>query len=381
MSTPGALSATMGKRLLAFVIDQVAYLIVGGGFIAASVLDQVHGGEAVPAALVPSTPLAYAGCTLLVGLTLFQWWFQGARGFTLGKRAVGLRTLSAATGQPAGMGAILLRQLVVAAGALVGFGLGQFVVYASAFFDASGWRQGWHDRAAGTIVYDIQVGIDPATADAGVGAPRSTWRDLDELPETSARSREPGRTPVPAASVITGMPGAAYPRTAPQRTVPMAVPMLAVPPWAAARAVLAPLADDVEMTRMTATPAAFTPLLGSHAERVGLRQLQATLQLWDGRRVLLAGTALVGRSPAPRAGELPPSLLLEAIDQSVSKTHLAIGIDADGLWVQDRSSTNGTVVTLPDGSQILCAPEQRVRIPAGSSVAFGDCWFEVVDEA
>jgi uncharacterized RDD family membrane protein YckC len=369
----------MGKRLLAFVIDQAAYLIVGGGFIAASVLDQVHGGDAVPAALVPDTPLAYAGYALVMGLALFQWWFQGVRGFTLGKRAVGLRTLSAATGQPAGMGAILLRQLVVAAGAIVGFGLGQFVVYASAFFDASGWRQGWHDRAAGTIVYDIQVGIDPATADAGVGAPRSTWREAEDLAESPARSREPGRAPVPAASVLTGVPGAAFPRTSPQRTAPM--PQLTVPPWAAARAVLAPLADDVEMTRLTATPAAFTPLVRSPAEGVGLRQLQATLQLWDGRRVLLAGTALVGRSPAPRTGEVPPSLLLEAIDRSVSKTHLAIGIDVDGLWVQDRSSTNGTVVTLPDGSQILCAPEQRVRIPAGSSVAFGDCWFEVVDEA
>jgi len=47
--------------LLAFVIDQVAYLIVGGGFIVASVLDQVHGGDSVPAALVPDTLTDLAG--------------------------------------------------------------------------------------------------------------------------------------------------------------------------------------------------------------------------------------------------------------------------------------------------------------------------------
>ena len=347
----------MGKRLLAFVIDQVAYLIVGGGFIAASVLDQVHGGDPVPAALVPDTPLALVGYALLAGLGLFQWWYQGTRGFTLGKRAVGLRTLSAATGQPAGMVAILVRRLVAVAGSLV-LGIGQLVVYASPFFDTSGWRRGWHDKAAGTIVYDIQIGIDPATADAGVGAPVA----------------------VPPCDV-------------PQHLE------VAPPPWLVARPVNPPragslagslagdlaeeLADDVEMTRLTATPALSTPLLRSPAERFARPRLQATLQLWDGRSVLLEGTALIGRSPAPRAGEVPPNQLLEAVDpgHSVSKTHLAIGVDPDGVWLRDRNSTNGTVVTLPDGSQILCAPEQRVQIPAGSSVAFGDCWLAVVDDS
>jgi len=332
----------MGKRLLAFVIDEVACVIVGGGFIVASVLDQVHGGDRLPVALVPDTPLAALGFALLAGLGLFQWWYQGTRGFTLGKRAVGLRTLSAATGQPAGMVAILLRQLVVAAGSLVG--VGQLVVYASPFLDSSGWRQGWHDRVAGTIVYDIQLGLDPATADTGVGAPPAApHRELAEHRVATA------------------------------------------PPWLVARPVNPPvadeLADDVEMTRMTATPASSTPLLRSPPERFGRPHLQATLQLWDGRSVLLEGTALIGRSPMPRAGEAPPHQFLEAVDpgHSVSKTHLAIGVDPGGVWLRDRNSTNGTVVTLPDGSQILCAPEQRVRIPAGSSVAFGDCWLAVVD--
>ncbi|MCL3863198.1 hypothetical protein M1R94_19525 [Actinotalea sp. K2] len=53
------------------------------------------------------------------------------------------------------------------------------------------------------------------------------------------------------------------------------------------------------------------------------------------------------------------------------------GVDRQGVWLRDRSSTNGTVVTLPDGQQILCAPDQQVRVPVGATVAFGDFWFTV----
>jgi FHA domain len=100
------------------------------------------------------------------------------------------------------------------------------------------------------------------------------------------------------------------------------------------------------------------------------------LLLADGRRVPLTTTLLVGRDPAPRAGEAVGALV--AVDdpaRSVSKTHLAVGTDAVGAWVVDRHSTNGTVVTLPDGQRILCVPERRVRLVAGAAVHFGDHGF------
>jgi predicted component of type VI protein secretion system len=89
--------------------------------------------------------------------------------------------------------------------------------------------------------------------------------------------------------------------------------------------------------------------------------------------VTVISTLLLGRGPTPRAGETP-GVLLSVADphRSVSKTHLAIGVDGGGAWVVDRSSTNGTVVTLPDGARILCVPERRVRLVPGASVAFGD---------
>ena len=106
---------------------------------------------------------------------------------------------------------------------------------------------------------------------------------------------------------------------------------------------------------------------------------RATLLLWDNRVVVLDGTALVGRNPSPREGESLPVQVIAVLDRgrSVSKTHFAMGVDAEGAWLRDRSSTNGTIVTLTDGQQILCAPEQMVRVPVGASIAFGDYWLTV----
>ena len=114
-------------------------------------------------------------------------------------------------------------------------------------------------------------------------------------------------------------------------------------------------------------------------EHGGRPVARAQLRLWDDRHLTLEGTALIGRDPAPREGEAPPDQVLTVPDagRSVSKTHLVLGVDADGVWLRDRNSTNGTVVTLADGQQILCAPEQKVRVPDRASVAFGDFWLTV----
>ena len=65
-----------------------------------------------------------------------------------------------------------------------------------------------------------------------------------------------------------------------------------------------------------------------------------------------------------------------ALSSRATMDKLAIS-DAEGAWLRDRSSTNGTIVTLTDGQQILCAPEQMVRVPVGASIAFGDYWLTV----
>lgn len=97
------------------------------------------------------------------------------------------------------------------------------------------------------------------------------------------------------------------------------------------------------------------------------------LRFSDGRSVALRGMTLVGRNPQPEPGEVVTDLVaLPDPKRSVSKTHLLVGMDAKGLFVTDRHSTNGTLVTLPDGQQILCAAGQTIRVAPGSVVTFGD---------
>ncbi|WP_245701277.1 FHA domain-containing protein [Sanguibacter gelidistatuariae] len=97
------------------------------------------------------------------------------------------------------------------------------------------------------------------------------------------------------------------------------------------------------------------------------------LRFSDGRRVPLRGMTLIGRHPQAVGEEIITDLVsLDDPGRSVSKTHLLVGMDARGLYVQDRHSTNGTIVTLPDGQQILCAAGQTIRVPGGSTVSFGE---------
>lgn len=130
--------------------------------------------------------------------------------------------------------------------------------------------------------------------------------------------------------------------------------------------------EDVEATRLR-------PARGK-VPAVTEGRHEVTVALTDGQRVTITGTALVGRNPAPRSGESADHLIRVADPgRSVSKTHLQLGVDRGGLWIKDRDSTNGTVVTLADGQQILCGAEQQVRLPAGATVAFGDYGLSVVD--
>jgi len=97
------------------------------------------------------------------------------------------------------------------------------------------------------------------------------------------------------------------------------------------------------------------------------------IDLSDGRRITIRGTALLGRAPVPEPTEDVAQLItVRDPALSVSKTHVALVVDDGGAWVVDRGSTNGTVVTLPDGQQVICVPGHRVRVRTGARVLIGD---------
>lgn len=421
MPAAGSIRARLGTRLLAFVIDLVAALVLGGGLVVGGVAGQFRDGT-----LGTVDALVAGGAAAFVVVAVVQGWLLATRGYTFGRVLTGIRLLTADRGRPLGARRTLLRTLVVVVAWLVPV-IGPVVLALSTV--ASPARRGWHDRAAGATAFDVTVGVDPLTAPPSpaeatarlaslLGEPdrrrHRTGRDA-ELPEDDtpslaqdlgpARGLDPGvdeHLASPGPSGTASLPAAGTPPVAPgsgsppleaplgsrpaHRTVPapLEVDLVASPPSTSRIVPPAPyeqvgapfraLDDEVERTRLreARTKVAYAPSRAQTPPR-------ATLLLWDNRVVVLEGTALVGRNPSPREGEALPVQVIAVVDRgrSVSKTHLALGVDTSGVWLRDRNSTNGTVVTLEDGQQILCAPEQKVRVPVGASVAFGDYWLTV----
>ncbi|WP_155293361.1 RDD family protein [Rhodococcoides fascians] len=141
--TPGAqlLPASRGLRVISTVIDCGAVAL---GPLAFTMLGLALSNGAV-ALIVGSIS---AVCTWI---WLVVW--NGVRGLSFGKAALGLRLADSATTRPAGIAAAAARSLVF----LVLPGLCAL----STVFDSSGLRRGWHDRVARTAVIDVVKGLNP----------------------------------------------------------------------------------------------------------------------------------------------------------------------------------------------------------------------------
>jgi hypothetical protein len=112
------------------------------------------------------------------------------------------------------------------------------------------------------------------------------------------------------------------------------------------------------------------PQPGAVATAVG--RPAPVLRVDSGQTLTVGPYCLLGREPASRDGD-PAATLVKLDDPklSVSKTHLAYGVDEQGLWVMDRNSTNGTTVINPAGQRIPCAAGVRHYVPVGSQVQIG----------
>ncbi|MFF2653181.1 RDD family protein [Streptomyces sp. NPDC058045] len=155
--------ASMGRRLGARLIDGVAFSVIYGILVAIGVA-----GAASSASKCDSGAADYSSCVndagssvaasfgavigilAVVGL-LYEWLMTALVGGTLGKLAVGIRVVDVETGQKPGVGKAFVRWIIPMVGSLA-CGIGQLLVYLSPFWDKSGRQQGWHDKAAGTMV-------------------------------------------------------------------------------------------------------------------------------------------------------------------------------------------------------------------------------------
>ncbi|NHT19711.1 RDD family protein, partial [Cellulomonas sp. IC4_254] len=166
---PSAPPAPVGRRVAAYLVDAALtsvaaaplWLAWAPAFAATVRAAAASGsGAAVPEPAAPSGVLLAVGAVLLVGWGVAQWVWNGTRGWTVGRRLLGLRLVDVRSGRPVGLGRAFVRALVVALGALA-CGVGQLVVLLSPLFDSSGRRRGWHDRVGEGVVVDVR-GLVPA---------------------------------------------------------------------------------------------------------------------------------------------------------------------------------------------------------------------------
>jgi len=378
----------MGRRSVACVLDGLVLLVAAIPALLATLAD-----------MDPGTVLVASSIALGAALVVLQWVWHGTRGWTLGRLALGLRTVDVETLRPIGLGRVLVRGLVVAAGALVA-GVGALVVLISPLFDATGRNRGWHDKAARDEVVDLRRGepetpslwfdetagdvrLPSAPAAPGPSVPLPTSRPA------SGATVPPWVTGAKSSATVTGSQPLVLAPLSPRehgpdvdtRTMPVVrvsavkvaapVSVTLTPPPAPLEHMEVGLDPEVEMTRRAA-PRPDVPA----PTAVEAPATTAELAMSDGRRVVVDGVALVGRNPAA-AVDVQTVRVVDP-GRSVSKTHLQIAVSSGGVWVADRGSTNGTVVTLPDGAQIVCPVDHPVRLRVGSTVTFGDCSFVVV---
>lgn len=102
------------------------------------------------------------------------------------------------------------------------------------------------------------------------------------------------------------------------------------------------------------------------------------LRLDTGDVINVTTAVVLGRNPVP-AGMWAQADVVPVADPnfSISKTHLAVRVDGQYMFVTDLGSTNGTSVVAPDGSRTHVLTGAMVPVAKGYSIVFGDRRLEV----
>jgi hypothetical protein len=365
---PGVEVGPLGRRFAAYVIDSilpaVASLLVN--------LGARDGGDGA------NVPLIVVGVLLGLAWAVVCWQQLATVAASPGMRLLKLQLVGFYDGRPTGWGRVLLRWLVFAA--LSATGLGLLLLLASVLMSPR--HQGWHDRVAHGVVI-VERPLAPRTAKAATArssAPDSAGQTSTGTPATAG--------PVPAAAVPAAQPStpAAEPpvdgRPTPNPDFGVSAPRAAGPRPAAAVAgdpaigpELAPLAAEP-----LPSPGSSEPGSGFASDETRRTILDGWVaELDDGREIVVRGLVLLGRNPQPSGEGEADAELVKLSDESrtVSKTHLALGVDDAGLFVVDRGSTNGSTITAPGQPTVPVGAFHAVSVSEGSVVSIGDHWVRI----
>jgi uncharacterized RDD family membrane protein YckC len=349
---PGVAVGPLGRRLVAQLVDAVVPAVLA--VIVTRVQDDGSGASAA----------SVIGVLLIVAWSLLVWWMFATRAAGPGMRLMKLQLVGFTNGRPIGWARFLVRTLVLLLLTATVVGLLLMLV----FLLRHPRHQGWHDLAANSVVISerpLAPRSAPAVSGGAAAVPEGTdGRDAQVAPSQVAAGAGPAGSsdPLPTSVPASALPMA--PSGAEVGVAPLAPGRVAageVPP------------PSTRNPAPTESPAATTQPGDESGSAVASPGWVAVLD--DGREVPVHGLVLLGRNPQPRPGEEGAELIKVADEsRTVSKSHLALDVDARGLFVVDRGSTNGSTVTTADGHVARCVPGDAVRVDEGSVVSMGDHW-------
>jgi len=442
-ATRPVVRAGAAKRLFSKMIDLAVPGIIAGVLLSVGTAALLKNGLAGSANLGPSQEdvvfaIIMSGLALLVWLAyvVTMWIMEARSGNSLGNAIFGIRTTEM-EGYPPGAGAVFLRWLVLLApnilfalvGGILAFftpagvvqtigSIGSFLSFAwfvvaglSNGWDPNERKQGWHDKMARTLVFDVRAGRNPVTTEGIAGSHSYPTLDLPAVRPVASPLAAHGQSqqaqPVTPVVVPQAAPAAPQPQG---RAVPP-VPQAPFPvqvgqqhqggqqqyeqqqydqqqfnqqqQFGQPQQFAQPEPFGAPPQQQFAPPAAPADhgetMLRAHLPSGSAGQQDSlVLSFDDGARIPLDAGVLIGRNPAARAGEEQLRLLsLDDPGRSISKTHLLVVPASGGAWVTDRQSTNGSGEMLADGTLVrLVAGEARFVRP-GSTVKFGDRTFKL----
>ena len=278
-------------------------------------------------------------------------WMFATRSAGPGMRAMKLQLVGLRNGRPIGWARFLVRSLILALLSATVVGLVIMLV----FLVRHPRKQGWHDLVAESVVIKQRALAPRQPVRSGSPArPQKVEQAVVAEPAASP-------PPLPTARGVDPRPAGTGPRPAP----------------AAAERV--PLREPGPLPSPARPPVAVPEDQGAAALDDG-RPLDEgwCAVLDDGRALEVSGLVLLGRNPQPRPGEEGAELIKVADEtRTVSKTHLSLSVDANGPYVMDRDSTNGTTVTHATGASRTCPPGDVVSVGDGVIVSFGDHWLRI----
>jgi RDD family/FHA domain len=400
---PGVDVAPLGNRFVAFLINLSVPVVVG--IVLLYLLPATTGAL--------RTTLAVIGAAITIGWIIVVWYLLAVRAASPGLRTMKLQLVGFLDGRPLGWGRVFVRGLVFWALYVTGIGLLLMLI----MMLRHPRNQGWHDLAATAVMIKERI-LAPPIQPTRAAAP-AQQAPAAQVGQNGARQAAPSYgteeaygspgSPVPPGQLatppgeLTAPPGysagsASYaPAGAPQGGpgTPYGGSAYATPfpgaPYAPQQPygygeMYSPGQQGASTGQSpNGSPSGYqgAPEQGDFADQTAVAPRSSNVHEWsilldDGRRIAIEGLVLLGRNPQPKAGEEDAQLIKIADEtRTVSKSHLAVGVNAGGVYVVDRGSTNGSTVSTTNGMSARCKAGEMVRVGEGAIISIGDHWLEI----